>query len=322
MGHRPGTAWTSLEIEETLREKFPDLDFPYINQEFTRTTDWITVSCQKHGLSKKQPHKLMTAGQGCPACGEESRVKAVKYSTADVLSLFNEVHGDRYDYSKVRVTYAMENVTIVCKEHGAFQQTPQSHYMGKAGCPLCSRVSKPQCQPIPFLEFVRRATEAHKGRYHYSDEGYSGISRAVKVTCMEHGVFIQDGFDHIYGAGCPSCNPGGFNQTKSAFFYLYIILVRGVEHLGFGITSNLTFRDTQHQSAFSSHGISGRMVNSLRFKLGYYALELERHIKKYFDSYSIGVPGFKTETVSFSAYSEVLEYCLKFHECNKSKISV
>ena len=34
-----------------------------------------------------------------------------------------DLHGDRYDYSKVDYTNANSKVIIICSEHGEFQQT-------------------------------------------------------------------------------------------------------------------------------------------------------------------------------------------------------
>ena len=48
-----------------------------------------------------------------------------------------DLHGDRYDYSNVNYTGANTKVTIICSEHGEFQQTPSKHVNCKHGCPKC-----------------------------------------------------------------------------------------------------------------------------------------------------------------------------------------
>lgn len=47
-----------------------------------------------------------------------------------------EIHGNRYDYSKAEYVHSHTPLTIICPEHGEFQQTPNSHLQGK-GCPRC-----------------------------------------------------------------------------------------------------------------------------------------------------------------------------------------
>ena len=49
-----------------------------------------------------------------------------------------EIHGDKYDYSQVVYAGQKTPVTIICPEHGAFQQTPYHHLSRKQGCPVCS----------------------------------------------------------------------------------------------------------------------------------------------------------------------------------------
>lgn len=52
------------------------------------------------------------------------------------------MHGDKYDYSKVKYINKKTKVTIICPLHGEFEQTPDSHVNSKNGCPLCSKSHK------------------------------------------------------------------------------------------------------------------------------------------------------------------------------------
>ena len=71
-------------------------------------------------------------GHRCPKCyGTPKKTLAVFIRQA------KEVHGDKYDYSKVVYNSTDEKVCIICPEHGEFWQTPYSHLKG-SGCPICS----------------------------------------------------------------------------------------------------------------------------------------------------------------------------------------
>jgi len=48
-----------------------------------------------------------------------------------------QIHLNKYDYSKTNYIMDRTKVTIICKIHGEFEQTPDSHIHQKAGCPLC-----------------------------------------------------------------------------------------------------------------------------------------------------------------------------------------
>ena len=57
--------------------------------------------------------------------------------TALAVHKLKQVHGDRYDYSKVVYGRCNDEITIICKDHGEFKQTFADHLKG-AGCRKCS----------------------------------------------------------------------------------------------------------------------------------------------------------------------------------------
>ena len=65
----------------------------------------------------------------------------------DVIKEFMLMHFDTYDYSKVVYKNNITNITIVCKTHGPFEQTPSNNKRGQ-GCPECGRLSKDKRKPL------------------------------------------------------------------------------------------------------------------------------------------------------------------------------
>lgn len=59
------------------------------------------------------------------------------WSNEKFISKARSRHGDTFDYSKVEYKGSKEKVTIVCKEHGDFEQTASSHTRGM-GCRKCA----------------------------------------------------------------------------------------------------------------------------------------------------------------------------------------
>lgn len=59
-----------------------------------------------------------------------------QHSREKCIRDFIEVHGEKYNYSKVRYHGCFENVTIICPIHGEFRQRPSNHKSG-SGCPSC-----------------------------------------------------------------------------------------------------------------------------------------------------------------------------------------
>lgn len=62
---------------------------------------------------------------------------ARKSTQEEFIAKAREVHGDKYDYSKVEYINSKSKVCIICPEHGEFWQTPHNHLVGY-DCIKCS----------------------------------------------------------------------------------------------------------------------------------------------------------------------------------------
>ena len=122
-----------------------------------------------------------------------------------------EIHRDKYDYSLVNYINVRTKIKIICKEHGEFEQRPDSHLSGK-GCPLCSKFNK-----LDTETFIERAKEVHGDKYDYSLVDYVGSKIKVKIICSEHGEFEQIPCDHLIGRGCRKCGVKSITKTNSDF---------------------------------------------------------------------------------------------------------
>ena len=138
-----------------------------------------------------------------------------KLTTEEFIKRAKEVHGDKYDYSKVVYKNNKETVCIICKEdeHGEFYQTPASHLKG-CGCPKCNRGSK----KLTTEDFIKRAKKVHGDLYDYSKLVYKGSKERVCIICKEdeHREFYQIPGDHLKGHGCPRCS-GMIKLTTEEF---------------------------------------------------------------------------------------------------------
>ena len=133
-----------------------------------------------------------------------------KSTKEEFISKANEVHNYKYDYSWVEYNGNKTNVKIICKEHGEFAQTPNSHLNGK-GCPKCCGNAKSTKE-----EFISKANDVHNYKYDYSLVEYNGNKTKVKIICKEHGEFAQNPNNHLNGNGCPKC--GGTERLTTEEF--------------------------------------------------------------------------------------------------------
>lgn len=146
------------------------------------------------------------------------------------IQKFQRVHGNKYDYSKVVYTCTKEQVEIVCREHGGFFQTPNSHLQG-SGCPKCFLASKSSSTD----KFIQQQQQIHGQLYEYSEVLYVHSHKEVLIRCKTHGIFHQQPRVHLQGKGCPNCQ--GNNPS-----ILYLLKCNTTGLCKIGITSNLSNR--------------------------------------------------------------------------------
>lgn len=95
----------------------------------------VCVVCPTHGEFFINPSEHLR-GFGCPECGEKRSREKKPLTTESFVAKSKEIHGDKYDYSKVVYTNYKTEVCITCPIHGEFWQTPKKHLSG-SGCILC-----------------------------------------------------------------------------------------------------------------------------------------------------------------------------------------
>ena len=118
------------------------------------------------------------------------------------------VHGQKFDYSKVIYDGKDKNILIGCGLHGFFEQTPHNHLRG-SGCRFCANNIKSDTET-----FIKKCVEKHKGSYSYEKLKYKDSKSKVEITCKIHGSFMQTANNHLHGQGCPRCCKV---QTKEDF---------------------------------------------------------------------------------------------------------
>jgi very-short-patch-repair endonuclease len=117
------------------------------------------------------------------------------------ISKANKIHKNRYDYSKVNYINAKTKITIICREHGDFQQTPSNH-LSNYNCQKCAKNYQ-----LDTNSFIEKAINIHNYKYDYSKVNYINADTQIIIICREHGEFTQIPDFHINRkCGCPKCS--------------------------------------------------------------------------------------------------------------------
>lgn len=167
----------------------------------------VCIICPEHGEFWQRPNAHLR-GDGCPKCGGSG-----KLNTNEFIKRSREIHGDKYDYSKINYVNSQTKVCIICPKHGEFWQTP-SHHLKGIGCPKCGIESVQKSHISTAEEFINKAREVHGNKYDYSKINYVNSRTKVCIICPEHGEFWQKPNDHLMGKGCPKCSGNGKLNTN------------------------------------------------------------------------------------------------------------
>ena len=203
-------SYTTEEFIEKAREVHGD-KYDYSKVEYKGMHKKVCIICPEHGEFWQKPMLHINQRCGCRLCGYDSVSDKLKSNQELFLERAKEIHGDKYDYSKVRYVNMRTNVCIIChkkdkygNEHGEFWQTPNSHLNG-AGCKKCNNENLSAKRLMTTEEFVERCKHIHKNRYTYEHTIYNGYYNKVTITCPIHGDFQQIAYDHLQGKGCRKC---------------------------------------------------------------------------------------------------------------------
>lgn len=125
---------TQEEFIERSKKKHGD-KYDYSKVEYVNMYTKVCIICPIHGEFWQKPLSHLNNG-GCKKCGVQQSAKQRSLSVDEFVCKAKQIHGDKYDYSKVLYKGLKHKICIICPEHGEFWQAPDDHLRGK-GCKLC-----------------------------------------------------------------------------------------------------------------------------------------------------------------------------------------
>lgn len=149
-GHLDGKGCINCKIEKIANIKRTDVDsfisesdkvhnnkYSYSKVEYKNRFTKVKITCPIHGDFEQVPGDHLN-GRGCRLCGVENSAKSRSLTTDEFIQKAKQVHGDKYDYSKVDYINSLTELIIICSDHGQFKQKPYSHLYGN-GCKKCTQ---------------------------------------------------------------------------------------------------------------------------------------------------------------------------------------
>lgn len=137
-----------------------------------------------------------------------------KLTKIEFIQKASKLHNNKYDYESIDYINVRTKISIICKIHGIFNQSPNSHLNG-SGCPICGCKTTGDKTKTKFKEFVKKSNIIHDNKYTYYKEYYNYMHKKTKIQCKKcNNVFFQKPYKHLQGQGCKLCSKCGFNKSN------------------------------------------------------------------------------------------------------------
>jgi ssDNA-binding Zn-finger/Zn-ribbon topoisomerase 1 len=190
----------------------------------------IKIICPVHGMFEQIASDHLK-GHGCPKCAWYRSNKHKFIDTDEFVRRARSVHGDKYDYSKVDYNRTVDEVTIVCPNHGPFIQLPKNHMQGRGChkcfievssghqelydfisqlCPDAELNNREQISPYELDIFVPSKMIAieYNGNYWHSYSAPETRDQILKhqtkhLMCLQHGIQLIQIPEHVWSQKRP-----------------------------------------------------------------------------------------------------------------------
>ena len=181
--------------------------YNYSNSVYQNSSIPVIILCPIHGAFTQRVDSHLR-GRGCQTCMRDKISKARSLTTDEFIIRAKKKFNDKFDYSQTEYLGTKTNVIIICKIHGAFNQTPETHLAGYTCCPQCSGTLIKNNDT-----FIQSAITVHGRTYDYSKMSYKTAHIKIEIICVAHGSFWQTPNSHLSGRGCPKCNASHGEET-------------------------------------------------------------------------------------------------------------
>lgn len=165
----------------------------------------LVVECEKHGRYV-QNYSNHIRGRGCKKCAAVNLSERKLASLEEIAAKASGVHaGKGYTYTSVTLPVAnSRTLTIVCPQHGEFEQLVANHLQGTS-CPLCSRANGTMAQRLSLDNCLGRVSSVHGDTYEVKGFHFKDGANLVTAVCKTHGEFTIKAGQFTGGRGCPEC---------------------------------------------------------------------------------------------------------------------
>jgi len=129
----PKCSGKGLKLDEHIEEfkKVHGNKYDYSLVNYINAKNKLKIICPEHG-EFEQSSDSHKRGAGCYKCNG-----GYQLNNEEAIAKFKKANGDKYDYSLTKYKKMMDNIIVICPEHGQFIIKANYHQQGR-GCPFCN----------------------------------------------------------------------------------------------------------------------------------------------------------------------------------------
>lgn len=207
-----GKKMTTIEFIEKAK-KVHGNNYNYDNVVYINNQTNIKIKCNNCQKIFEQTPNVHLSKKGCTDCATEENAKKRATPQEEFIKKANIKHNYTYDYSLVKYTTTKNYIIVICKKHGQYKITANSHLAGHS-CRKCATERNAKKRALSLEEFTVRANEKHANYYDYSDVQFTNMHDNISIQCKIHGAFSQEVNKHLMGQGCNKCKPSNYSYKS------------------------------------------------------------------------------------------------------------
>jgi hypothetical protein len=144
------TTQTFIEKAKKIHGK----KYDYSKTIYIKTGKKLEIVCCRCNQSFFQIANDHLTGHGCSKCNRIDGQSKKKLTTEIFIERAKKIHGNNYDYSKVKYNGCQKNVIIICIQcKSEFTQCPL-HHMHGSECPICNKIKRISKLEKEFLNYI------------------------------------------------------------------------------------------------------------------------------------------------------------------------
>jgi hypothetical protein len=129
--------------------------YDYQGTIYENSSKKVNIKCNEcNEIFNMIPNNHLT-GSGCRVCTNKKMSIVNTSNTEKFIEKSLKIHGQLYDYSLINYINSVTPVEIICKEHGEFKISPNSHLSGTR-CSICAHKLKGVFGNLSQKEFKAR----------------------------------------------------------------------------------------------------------------------------------------------------------------------